>query len=357
MYPCRALATVPAILIVSTPLLHAQSDIVLPREVSCPECRIELERVVTLGSLSDPTGFSGLSRVTQDSRGRYYVYPSVGEAEILVYDEAGQFLRLVGRPGPGPREFGRIERVVVADGDTLHVYHGLRHTVLDPEYEFVRSGPMPAPPNAVLLLDAGRSVIVGELLTRQSVGLPLHLLDSNDSLLLSFGSLHPERDPRRSRPAAYRLARSEEGHLWLAGFHRYAFERWTLDGEREVGFTRDVAWFPEWEAPNYSTTQPRTVWIHEDPAGRVWLGIAIPTIGPTRPPAVHRERPYDPMATLARFSMRVDVIDVAASTVVLSQRLSDVVMGFIAPNRVYSLREDISGNPVFDIWRVQLQTR
>ena len=63
--------------------------------------------MATLGSAEgtiSPGDFQ--TGVTRDSRGRYYLAPTVDLAVMAVYDSNGRFLQTIGRQGQGPGEYG-----------------------------------------------------------------------------------------------------------------------------------------------------------------------------------------------------------------------------------------------------------
>jgi hypothetical protein len=83
--------------------------------------------------------------VTRLSDGRILVANS-GANEIGVYSPTGDFIRAIGREGPGPGEFTDPRRLWVLPGDTLVVADWTRISVFDSTGQFLRSdifGPWP----------------------------------------------------------------------------------------------------------------------------------------------------------------------------------------------------------------------
>lgn len=62
-----------------------------------------------------------------------------GRKQLLLFDEAGRFIRSVGRAGEGPGEFTRIGSIFRCAGDTLFVEDNDRLNVFDRNVTFVRS--------------------------------------------------------------------------------------------------------------------------------------------------------------------------------------------------------------------------
>lgn len=91
------------------------------RGASAPDVpRWRLEPIVTLGGPAD-TGWTRLKDVVADAHGTMYVLDE-GAAQIRVFDSAGAPLRVIGRKGAGPAEFGEAYGMGIGWlGDTLAV--------------------------------------------------------------------------------------------------------------------------------------------------------------------------------------------------------------------------------------------
>lgn len=88
--------------------------------------------VARIGSLDDPsTSFHRVSDIARDEAGRIYV-ADAGNSVVRVYDRSGEYIRDIGRPGPGPGEFEHLDRVIVLD-DTVYATHarGFRAVFFD----------------------------------------------------------------------------------------------------------------------------------------------------------------------------------------------------------------------------------
>ena len=95
---CRLLPTIIVLAMASS--ASAQEQALVSGEVTCPDCRIVLDTVVTIGGLDGPGLhlISTASHVSVDARGRILV----GDRrlpEIAVFDAGGEFLRILGRAG------------------------------------------------------------------------------------------------------------------------------------------------------------------------------------------------------------------------------------------------------------------
>ena len=96
--------------------LSAQEPEIVSGEVTCGDCVITLDTVVTIGGLDGP-GLHVVTRyshVAVDRRGRILVADvRVRQSEISVFDSTGSFLRTVGRQGERPGEYGLISHIGV----------------------------------------------------------------------------------------------------------------------------------------------------------------------------------------------------------------------------------------------------
>jgi hypothetical protein len=129
------------------PPLTSQRVVRVPSTVTCDACRIVLEPIARLGSADEPLSLISIARVVSDSRGHYYVAPTFEAGLIAHYRRDGRFLGTIGRAGQGPGEFQRINGLVMAAGDTLHVFEGVRYTRLDAASgAFIGSANLPFPP-------------------------------------------------------------------------------------------------------------------------------------------------------------------------------------------------------------------
>lgn len=85
---------------------------------------LELEPVLSLGAVGGlgeprPDEFASIRSVIADAEGRIYV-ADVQTNELKVFDRNGDFLRMLGRAGEGPGEFGQVYGLGWL-GDTLAV--------------------------------------------------------------------------------------------------------------------------------------------------------------------------------------------------------------------------------------------
>ena len=167
--------------------LPAQEPEVVSGQVTCGDCVITLDTVVTIGGLSGPglhviDRFSG---VAVDRRGRFLINGS-GPPEISVFDSTGKFLRTVGRRGEGPGEYRSIRHIAVGP-QYIHVFDfRAGRTMLDHDFAVVRTDRFPGAIDYSVVRSDDEVVFAADVPTPESVGHQLHVLRPSGELV-SYG--------------------------------------------------------------------------------------------------------------------------------------------------------------------------
>lgn len=100
----------------------AQPVVTIRGSIACPSCRLEVTRLHALGAPDDPSSPSWFQvGVARDVRGHYYVAPMSDVSTFAAYDSTGRLVRVIGRQGRGPGEYGFIMRAKRWTGDSLVV--------------------------------------------------------------------------------------------------------------------------------------------------------------------------------------------------------------------------------------------
>ena len=217
--------------------LHAQEPEQVSGEVTCPECDITLDTLVTIGGLDGPglDVISMFSKYAVDRRGRILVG---GDAEISVFDSTGRYLRTVGRRGEGPGEFQSISHIAVGSR-YIHVfdYHQEGRTMLDHDFEVVRTDRFPGQFLSVAVMDDDVAVFAGDLLhvLRPSGEMTSH---GHDGRVQSFRPLPWQ---------ALTVVAGMDDTVWAVASLVNRLTRWDLAPEPKVGrvFDRRIAEFDE----------------------------------------------------------------------------------------------------------------
>ncbi len=213
-------------------------------EVTCPECRIVLDTIATLGGLDGPGShlIRDQPHVAVDGRGRLLV-GTVGGQEFGVFDPDGTLIQIVGHRGEGPGEYEMIFMVVPGRSYT-HVFDpatGLR-TMLDHAFNVVRVDRLPARIYAAVPRSSDALVLNADLGTPTAAGHRFHIL-SPSGQVESFGGGDAVYFGRS--PYFFALAGDGRNALWTVRRDSSIVTRWELEPEPKVTkvFLRDLELF------------------------------------------------------------------------------------------------------------------
>ena len=348
-----------ALLALSSTSALAQQAIRLEGPPQCATCSISVTKVVTLGATNTPFSLHRLSKVAVDSKGNYIVAPTYNAGEIALFDRAGRYQRSFGRAGQGPGEFGtHIGALRVGAGDTVHVFHENRHTVLRPGLSgLVLSRQIASEARYPVGLSNGRwafhAVAGGGSAPRL-----LHVLEKDGSIVRSFEDQRPRRgsDPFYANTRIVGAAGGDR--IWSARFNEYRLERWTLEGTQDLVVDRRVPWFTAWPNPEpgeplQSAPKPRITDVREDRSGILWvLTLVASADWKAQPSSNGLVAGTDPKGL---YDTVIEAIDIRAQRVIAEVRLPDAAYGFIDDQpTVYSRRMASDGQYLIDIWRLSL---
>jgi len=331
-----------------------------------------MEPIVTLG-LDDNRHVMGPPTVLErDGRGRFYTAFAVTPGGLSVFDSTGAFLMTIGRQGSGPGEYRYIPAVVPAHGDTLHVFDPVlrRETVLSPQYDVVSSRPIetPATPHGAIVLANNRVIMHSIMMTRSTIGLPLHLLRADGTIERSYGALNPVIDIGTATARTMRwIASAENGGVWTVPGIDYHLELWDTTGTRLMELTRDVDWFrvhedsPRSDRDDVGSLPPPPqmgpIWY--DPRGLLWVVIRLPdddweTVVPRAGPDGPQ---YGPDTYNDRYDSQIEIIDVRRSRLVTRERVDAMILAVTHDGYFYSYGETHDARPFIEIWRGILDTQ
>jgi hypothetical protein len=333
----------------------------IPNTVTCEDCTIRFEKVLTIGSSSDSLYyfFDGLS-VTRDDRGRWFVGPRSpqGNVGIDIYSPGGSLLTSIIHRGAGPQELPSAYRFIAGVGDSLVVFDRQRIAFVGPDGNVART--ITAPPAQVLSaihLPHGGLVIAASILTTDAAGLPLHEISPAGRLVRSFGATRPEVRPDREYDVRRTIAAARGGGVWSAAPNRYEVELWDTVGTRVRHIQRLAPWFPPWHAypnPLLERPVPMLTGLYEDHEGLLWISIIV-AADDWRP----MERPM-PQTNIdlntafnRMFDTVVEVIDTRNNRLLATARHGRA-LGGISGGHMYSIHEDSVAAPILELWKLHL---
>lgn len=322
----------------------------------CRDCKIQVQRVATLGLRGGELGvFRSAARAAD---GRYYVVSVESAAQVQVFSPEGEFQGFLSRPGDGPGEARFIWNLAV-HGDSLFVYHReKRISVFDLDGELGRTFAAP------FALDAARLtpsmvVINSDIRSQKRAGLPLHVVE-HDSLLQSFGSTTGFF--RADVPwASWRhLAPASRESVWAIRPTEYALEEWSIHGELLRELRRNASWFePHTRRPSFhsdTAPPPRVNDIQRDANGYLWILMGVADHNWQAGLELASEHPdgrqYVPSDLNKYFDTIIEVIEPAGSRVVASGRMDAYAQSFVGEHRVVSSHILENMTPVLHVWKL-----
>ena len=339
----------------------AQAIVAIGDEVSCPECRIDVEMMFELGGPGDTTNIVHANFLPMDSRGRFYYQSVYFPGSIVVFDGQGRHIHTFGRDGEGPGEFRSWAALFVSPGDSLYTFDsGLyRLSVFSPEFEFVRSARIDPPlrPLDGFFQDDGPLLITAIERGPEVFGRPFHVVGPDGRVRRSFGEKEGIITGDVELDLARRIGPAEDGGFWATHvYDQYAIEHWGPEGELLEILERHADWAPSPDAP---TSSPRDASgpppssivanIQVDDAGLLWMLIWVAD--------EDWETAFDdPDAQPSRHDLRdtmIEVLDPEHRRVVARTRIDDLAIGFSGPGVMYTYDD----REVFDklkLWRLRL---
>lgn len=334
----------------------------------CAECRIQLQKIVTLGASDGAGAFPATpGPFAMDSRGRYYAVMADRSGEMpYVFGPDGMILERPGREGEGPGEFMKPRLIDVdAEGNVIIWDQGVgRLTVLDEEYALVRDAHLSYNLWDMEPIAGGSDILVsGRIRTPDLIGRAIHRFDRNGNHIRSWDDY--DESPMVAKYSRF-LASSSAGFWAVSDLHEYTITQWTADGRELRRIERRPDWFQPYETftpitPD-SPPQPAIRGIWEDPEGLVWtiamredpewedgLGEHFKTeIGEEGYTIKDMDRVYDG---------QIEVIDPESGELLVGARVDRMTTWAAAPGVIAFVREDEVGWWYADLYRVTLVRR
>ena len=242
----------------------AQPVVEVSGEVSCGECRITMDTILTFWGLDGPgsdfvEGPVPLAAV--DQRGRILL-THFARNDIAVFDSAGQFIGEVGGGGEGPGEYAFITHLNVGP-EFIHVFDGVRgRTLLDADHSFVRRDRFQANVTSATVTESGTVVFAGDVQSSGSVGHKLHLVGS-DGNLQSYGW---DGSVYRGPSGQQFAVAANDSWAWIVDGASGRIEEWALLPEAKLSriVNRSVG---EFDREKAATTEGAFIWPTADNFG------------------------------------------------------------------------------------------
>ena len=275
--------------------LSAQEAVQVSGAVSCADCVITLDTIVTIGGLDGP----GLHVVTQvshiavDRHGLILITES-GQSEISVFDSTGKFLRTVGRPGEGPGEYRSISHLGVGPR-YIHVFERQEgRTMLDHDFKVIRTDRFPGQVHSLAVL--GNDEVAFTVPTSGPVGHKLYVLRPSGQFL-AYGGDGKEYPPTLTAWISQNstvTGRTET--VWAVRYNTNRIVRWDLGQEARVGrvFDRHIVEFDEGVPRERFAPPPMNNTVMADDRG-LWINWHTPDPEWTKAEGSGNEWPSEPI--------------------------------------------------------------
>ncbi|MDE2654220.1 MAG: 6-bladed beta-propeller [Gemmatimonadota bacterium] len=335
--------------------LGAQEPEVVSGEVTCGECVITLDTVVTIGGLDGPglELVSPFSHVAVDRRGRILLWNS-REAEVAVFDSTGTYLRTIGGRGEGPGEYQSISHIGVGP-HYIHVfeYHKGR-TMLDHDFQVLRTDRFLGEVRSAAVVSDDVAVFLTSVPTPGSVDHKFHVLRPSGEMASRGydGRVHsPEQTPRATHTAV--AGRDET--VWAVPWETNRIVRWDLTPEPRIRrvYDRRVAEFDEGDdefapaALGSAMLDDRGLWL-------VWHTADPDWTGPPPPP----EARLHEIDIVELRDGWLDLVDPATGRTLARYHHDGVFVGFDGSSRyVIGYEETEAGVPFLHILEPRLSRR
>lgn len=344
---------------------RAQEVVEVGEEPSCATCVIMLEPVITIGESRGEGALPGFADFARTRDGRFYIVSHQRPSEVFVFDRNGDFVRSFGREGEGPREFKFLRVVHVTRGDTVHLFDSdnVRHVVLSPDWDVVRTARFVGTAREVLELSDGRLVVAGAINTSDGIGYPLHLLSRSGELEHSFGAEAPAYRPELYYWLWRHIAVDEKDRIFAAHHTQYFIDVWDATGTKTREIIRRVGWFEPYVRPGLSPETPPHPSVqaaHVDARGYLWIVLQVPS-SDWRSALEEVDTPEGPAYRIVNpdeaFEGMIEVIDPDNGRLLVSQRFPQRLGRILSDSLITSYRVDDLGFRYLDVWRAEFREK
>ena len=318
-------------------------------EVTCAECVITLDTLVTIGGFDGPglDVISMFSHVAVDRQARILVS---GEAEISVFDSTGRYLRTIGGRGEGPREYGSISYLGVGPRYIHVIDYGEGRTILDHDFQVVRTDRFAGHIVSAVVVNDDVVVFVSDVLNMLHVLPPLGRITSHrrnggvfSTAVMPFATTWTAMAGRNDT-------------VWAVASETNRLVRWDLAPEPKVGrvFDRRVAAFDE-GGDAFAPAGVGSAWLDDRGLWLVWH-----TSDPDRTeplPSLENLRPGEVDIDALRESW-LDLVDPATGRTIARYRQDNALGGFAGGSGyLVDYRETDAGVPFLRLLKPQLSRR
>lgn len=330
-------------------------------DCTCAECEVQLDHVMTVGSLDGPDWFPEQPRtVARDSRGRLHLaFPML--EHLPVFDAAGRSLPPIGRGGEGPGEYQLPYLVRVDRADTVLIVDWTHQlSVVTPSGEFVRRSHIPVEAEDFHVTGEGSVVFSGGWMGADDGGRGkvFHVFNPHSAAVET--SFHVRETESGSWPRRFHLGPAgDPDRFWTVSRDgdRYEVMQFATDGMLLRHFERSPAWLraippdgdlqpPPSNVFGISESDGHLLIIGRHPIDdwtRYWNDEVFGEDGEASPSELQYTRLYRSV---------VEVVDVETGQLVTAGRIPGLAFSLLPDLHVAAYREDDAGVPFVDLFRM-----
>jgi hypothetical protein len=228
--------------------LSAQKRVVIDSKPSCPDCTIEITRILT-ALPSDSLRVPRPHPFVVDAAGRLYMFDS-RRGVVMQYGSDGKLLRQIGRQGRGPGEFQYVRGMSVGPGDSIYLADESmsRLTILSSDGAVAKVVTLNA--RYSKLIPMGPSEIFATGPVSSATGECYGVLAPDGTPKAKWGTCKPgDAMMLESMMMAWmrHVAVGAGGRIWSARYNHYEIEGYDHAGKPTTTVVRQSEWFEPWE--------------------------------------------------------------------------------------------------------------
>jgi len=344
---------------------------VIPDEVSCSRCAIEVADELEIGTEDGPGSLLGRpTYIAVDGLNRIWV-SMLDYGFPYVYSPDGHFLEQVGRPGDGPGEFRMASVAAALPGDSVLLQAFPSYLVIGPELAVDRAI---RGSNSMASLSGLRIVSWPEHVLASKITYAAGEMTSEVLPVDFSGEMVSESEPLvtvtgRGASIQRRAEPMPPAGIWVSEVTRYRLRFYGAGGVALDSLERRPDWFaPASEAigfggPNQAPTTMVSA-VRSDSLGRLWVFVDRPRPdwgaawhGFAMPQGRGEVRVSSLPPSYELWRTTVEVIDPQRHRVIARKELDGHAFAVVGPDRFATFRELKSGIPVVTIHRLRLIER
>ncbi|MBP6774401.1 MAG: hypothetical protein KA154_15495 [Gemmatimonadaceae bacterium] len=329
---------------------------------TCAPCSITLTPFAEVNADGKMDKLGGVSAIFSEGADTYFSHGrAIGQLHKL--NNSGKVSVVNFRVAKGdfrPRVISHISRyrpgvLILTDPvqRRLFLFNQSSHTLQSIELSFV--------PRRAISIDGVQFLVNGLPRTAELIGTTLHVINASGELVRSFGGAGALMRTDIAYFGEVEIAVKNADRFWAARKNEYVLEAWTGDGKQITRLSVETDWFPAWvdtEAwPSNRLPHPRTVGLHVDAGGLIWVAILRPKSDYLS--HLFAVKTDEGQAFLARdiglaVTTEIQVLDPVRSVILARKEVLGYIGGFAADRVVFGQRGNSVEGESLQLFRLSL---